>query len=113
MVGRAGWDRGRGRERAGSSAGREAVLERRTREVGRRTALLEGEQKGFPLLPATESSLNPYQGREGTGVSHVYETRLRNHKNGVAQHIFPMLAIHSRLINLRVFWTKSLHTSTS
>ena len=65
MVGRAGWDRGRGRERAGSSAGREAVLERRTREVGRRTALLEGEQKGFPLLPATESSLNPYQGREG------------------------------------------------
>ena len=61
MVGRAGW----GRERAGLTAGREAVLERRTREEGRRTGRLEGGQKGFPLLPATESSLNPYQGREG------------------------------------------------
>ena len=63
MVDRAGW--GRGRERAGSAAGREAVLERRTREVGRRTARLEGEQKEIPLLPATESSLNLYSGREG------------------------------------------------
>ena len=72
MVGRAGWDRGR--ERAGLTAGREAVLERRTTEEGRRTARLEGEQKGFPLLPATESSLNPYQGREG-------EVRLPSRRN--------------------------------
>ena len=62
-MGRTGWDRGR--ERGGPTAGREAVLERRTREVGRRTARLEGEQKGILLLPATESSLNLYPGREG------------------------------------------------
>ena len=56
-MGRTGWDRGW--ERGGPTAGREVVLERRKREVGRRTARLEGEQKGIPLLPATESSLNP------------------------------------------------------
>ena len=70
-MGRAGW--GRDRKRAGLTAGREAVLERRTREVGRRTrstaegrvrrrraARLEGEQKGVLLFPATESLLNRY-----------------------------------------------------
>ena len=66
---RAGW--GRGRERGGPTAGRGAVLERRTREVGRRTARLEGEQKGILLLPATESSLNLYPGREGRLVCHL------------------------------------------
>ena len=76
MVDRAGW--GRGRERAGPSTGREAVLERRTREVGRRTrstaggrarreraACLEGERKEFHLLSTTEPSLVCLQGKEG------------------------------------------------
>ena len=76
MVDRAGW--GRGRNRAGSSAGREAVLERRTREVGtrtrstaegkargERTAHLEGERKEFHLVPTLEPSLVCPQGKEG------------------------------------------------
>ena len=76
MVGRAGW--GRGRERAGSLAGREPVPERRTREVGRqtrstaegrarreRTARLEGERKEFHLLLTTEPSLVRLKGKEG------------------------------------------------
>ena len=66
-VGRAGW--GRDRDRAGLTAGREAVLERRTREVGRRTwSTAEGRVRrgraarveGVLLFPAKESFLNRY-----------------------------------------------------
>ena len=73
-MGRAGWSR----ERAGPSAGRETVPERRTREVGRRTrstaegrarrgraARLEGERNEFHLLSTTEPSLVCLQGKEG------------------------------------------------
>ena len=66
-VGRAGW--GRDRNRAGLTAGREAVLERRTREAGRRTwSTAEGRVRrgraahleGVLLFPAKESLLNRY-----------------------------------------------------